>query len=159
MPGRTPEGDALTGLVLSVFELNGEFLEAAKMISAPHSLTPAQWQVIGAVLEQPFTVSDIARKIGLGLTRQSVQRVANDVVSRGWAEWQENPHHKKAKLLSPTARGVAAVREMAVEQHAWANAVGGQIGSKQLAEFHETLAQIVAASRAYRAADGGGLAG
>ena len=34
MPGRIPEGDALTDLVLPVFELNGEFLAAAAMITA-----------------------------------------------------------------------------------------------------------------------------
>ena len=80
MPGRTPEGDALTDLVLPVFELNGEFLAAAAMITAPHELTPARWQVLGAVLDAPLPVPEIARRIGLGLTRQSVQRVANDVV-------------------------------------------------------------------------------
>ena len=89
MPGRTPEGDALTALVLPAFALNGEFLEAAAVITAPHELTPARWQVLGAVLEEPLPVAEIARRVGL--TRQSVQRVANDVVAQGWARWQPNP--------------------------------------------------------------------
>ena len=41
MPSRSPEGDALTALVLPAFELNGEFLAAAEMITAPRELTPA----------------------------------------------------------------------------------------------------------------------
>ena len=57
MPGRTPEGDALTALVLPVFALNGELLEAAAVITAPHELTPARWQVLGAVLEEPLPVA------------------------------------------------------------------------------------------------------
>jgi len=109
MPGRTPEGGALTDLVLPAFELNGEFLAAAAMITAAHELTPAQWQVLGATLDQPRPVAEIARRIGLGLTRQSVQRVANDVVDRGWAAWLENPSHRRAKLLAPTAVGRDAV--------------------------------------------------
>ena len=39
-------------MVLPVFALNGEFLEAAAVITAPHERTPARWQVLGAVLEE-----------------------------------------------------------------------------------------------------------
>lgn len=150
MPGRTPEGDALTAVVLPTFELNGEFLSAASMISAPHDLTPAQWQVLGATLEEPHSVAEIARRIGLGLTRQSVQRVANDVVERGWAHWQDNPSHRRAKLLSPTQAGRAAVEAMANEQHEWANHVGGVIGLEELSALSTLIAQVTAASRSYR---------
>ena len=68
-------------MVLPTFALNGELLEAAAAITAPHELTPARWQVLGAVLEEPLPVAEIARRVGL--TRQSVQRVANDVVAQG----------------------------------------------------------------------------
>ena len=105
MPGRTPEGDALTDLVLPVFELNGEFLAAAAMITAPHELTPARWQVLGAVLDAPLPVPEIARRIGLGLTRQSVQRVANDVVAQGWAVWQPTPPGAGSSLLTLPSGG------------------------------------------------------
>ena len=66
MPGRTPEGDALTALVLPVFTLNGEILEAAATITALHELTPARWQVLGAVLDESLPVAEIARRVGLG---------------------------------------------------------------------------------------------
>lgn len=151
MPGRTPDGDALTAVVLPAFELNGEFLAAAAMITAPHELTPAQWQVLGAVLEQPLPVSEIARRVGLGLARQSVQRVANDVVERGWAVWGENPRHRRAKLLAPTARGREAVGAIGREQHAWADAVGAAIGGEDLRTLAGLIDRVVAASRTYRA--------
>lgn len=152
MTSRTPEGDALTALVLPAFELNGEFLAAAAMITAPHDLTPAQWQVLGAVLDEPRPVAHIARRIGLGLTRQSVQRVADDVVRRGWATWRDNPDHKRAKLLAPTDAGVTAVRAMAREQHAWADAVGGQIGIRDLETLGRLIRRVIDASRAARQA-------
>lgn len=150
MPGRTPEGDALTALVLPAFELNGEFLNAAAMITAPHRLTPAQWQVLGAILETPLPVAEIARRIGLGLTRQSVQRVANDVVRLTWARWQDNPSHQRAKLLVPTESGRAAITAMASEQHAWANHVGAALGSENLTALQRLIAQVITASRDYR---------
>lgn len=149
---RTPEGDALTEVVLPVFELNGEFLAAAEMISKPHGLTPAWWQVLGAVMQEPLTVAEIARRVGLGLARQSVQRVADLVVGRGWALWQENPRHARARLLALTDEGREAVRAMAADQHAWADAVGSELGRDDLAVLLDLLARVTAASRAYREA-------
>ena len=143
MPGRIPEGDALTDLVLPVFELNGEFLAAAAMITAPHELSPARWQVLGAVLDAPLPVPEIARRIGLGLTRQSVQRVANDVVAQGWAIWQPNPARRGQNLLNLTERGRDAV-------HAWANAVGRAVGAEDLKALRSLISRVTEASRNYR---------
>lgn len=148
MPGRTPEGDALTALVLPVFALNGELLEAAAVITAPHELTPARWQVLGAVLEEPLPVAEIARRVGL--TRQSVQRVANDVVAQGWAVWQPNPARRGQNLLTLTERGRDAVNALADEQHAWANAVGRAIGVEDLEILRSLISQVTKASRNYR---------
>ena len=154
MPGRTPEGQALTNLVLPAFELNGELLAAASMITAPHELTPARWQVLGAVLDEPLPVAEVARRIGLGLTRQSVQRVANDVVAQGWAAWRPNPGRRGQNLLELTRRGRAAVEALAVEQHAWANAVGTQVGQEDLELLSTLIQQVIRASRAYREGNG-----
>lgn len=150
MPGRTPEGQALTSLVLPIFEFHGEILAAAAMITAPHELTPARWQVLGAVLEEPLPVAEIARRIGLGLRRQSVQRVANDVVAQGWASWQPNPARRGQGLLTLTERGRTAVSALAAEQHAWADAVGARIGQADLSLLGDLIARLTQASRTYR---------
>lgn len=154
MPGRTPEGDALTALVLPVFALDGELLEAAATITAPHELTPARWRVLGAVLDEPLSVAEIARRVGLGLTRQSVQRVANDVVAQDWARWQPNPGRRGQNLLSLTARGRRAIAALAAEQHAWADAVGQEIGEKNLKTLATLIGRVTQASRRYRQATG-----
>ena len=133
MPGRTPEGDALTALVLPVFALNGEFLETA-------------------VLEEPLPVAEIARRVGLGLTRQSVQRVTNDVVAQGWARWQPNPGRRGQNLLVLTDKGRRAVAALTTEQHAWADAVGQEIGEKDLKTLRTLISRVTEASRQYRQA-------
>lgn len=46
----------------------------------------------------------------MGITRQSVQRVADVLVEAGLAEYRPNPAHRRAKLLAPTEDGLAAVR-------------------------------------------------
>ncbi|MDO5077793.1 MarR family winged helix-turn-helix transcriptional regulator [Corynebacterium sp.] len=151
MTGSIRNDDALNSLVAPVIELHAEFVQAARVISGPHSLTPAQWQVLGAIVEQPYPVAEIARTIGLGLARQSVQRVADDLVARGWAYWRNNPKHRKAKLLVPTPRGAAAVSDMRRDYHDWALRVGAAIGADQLAEFQHIVETLVAASQDFRA--------
>ena len=90
-PSRSAAGDALTDLVLPVFELNGEFLAAAKDIAEPAGLTPAWWQVLGATLDEPLPVAEIARRVGLGLARQSVQRTADLLVEQGLGDLPRQP--------------------------------------------------------------------
>lgn len=154
MKSRTPQGDALTALVLPVFELNGEFLAAAQDITEPTGLTPAWWQVLGATLDEPLSVADIARRVGLGLARQSVQRTANLLVDKGWAVYVDNPHHRRAKLLEPTPKGRETVAELRDAQHAWSDAVGTAVGEDELRSFTKTLAKILVASRHYRGGRG-----
>ena len=151
-PARTTGGDALTELVLPAFELNGEFLAAAEMMTRPVDLTPAWWQVLGATLDEPLPVAEIARRVGLGLARQSVQRVADLLVSKGWAVYQDNPAHRRAKLLEPTDVGLSVLHRLAGAQHAWADAVAAQVGEAELRHVRSVMRQVIDASRAYRAA-------
>ena len=65
-----------------------------------------------ATLDEPLPVAEIARRVGLGLARQSVQRVADLLVERGWARFRDNPSHRRAKLLEPTDEGRAALVEL-----------------------------------------------
>jgi DNA-binding MarR family transcriptional regulator len=152
---RTSAGDALTDLVLPAFALNGELLAAAEEMARPAGLTAAWWQVLGAVVDEPLTVAEIARRIGL--TRQSVQRVADTLVAGGWATYADNPAHRRAKLFAPTPASRDAIAALAASQHAWADAVGAEVGEEELRRALATVRRVVAASRAYRAAqDRGG---
>ncbi|MDJ0394397.1 MarR family transcriptional regulator [Rhodococcus sp. G-MC3] len=147
---RSPAGDALTSIVLPAFELNGEFLAAAKGIAEPAGLSPAWWQVLGATLEEPLAVAEIARRVGLGLARQSVQRTADILVDKGWAEYLDNPKHRRAKLLGPTPDGRATLTKLRAQQHAWADAVGNEVGADEIRRIQEGMMKIIAASRRYR---------
>ncbi|MDJ0359844.1 MarR family winged helix-turn-helix transcriptional regulator [Rhodococcus sp. H29-C3] len=147
---RSPAGDALTSVVLPAFELNGEFLAAARQIAEPAGLTPAWWQVLGATLEEPLAVAEIARRVGLGLARQSVQRTADILVGKGWAEYLANPKHRRAKLLRPTPAGRTTLTALRDDQHAWADAVGQAVGEEEILRVLDGITKIIAASRRYR---------
>jgi DNA-binding MarR family transcriptional regulator len=149
-PGRSAAGDALTDLVLPIFELNGEFLAAAKDIAEPVGLTPAWWQVLGATLDEPLPVAEIARRVGLGLARQSVQRTADLLVEQGWATYRDNPHHRRAKLLEPTPAGRDTLLRLRAAQHTWSDAVGQEVGTDELRAALATVRRVITASRRQR---------
>ncbi|MFD3331540.1 MarR family winged helix-turn-helix transcriptional regulator [Streptomyces sp. NPDC058700] len=100
--------DALSRTALGVFRLNGQFLAVSEKLAGPAGLTAAWWQVLGAVLPEPLPVAGIARV--MGITRQSVQRIADLLVREGLAAYEPNPAHRRAKLLAPTEAGRAAIR-------------------------------------------------
>ncbi|KAB8161757.1 MarR family transcriptional regulator [Streptomyces sp. 3MP-14] len=144
---QTPEAPALlSGSALAVFRLNGRFLALAEGLARPAGLSAAGWQVLGAVLNEPLPAAGIARV--MGITRQSVQRVADLLVERGLAEYRPNPAHRRAKLLTPTAAGRAAIGRIG-PQHAeaaerLAEAVGG---APRLAEILDALTELSEAVR------------
>ncbi len=98
--------EAVTSLILEVFKFNGVLVSYGDHLVRDLGLTSARWQVIGAIsLEnRNLTVSQIARR--MGLTRQSVQRVVNDLVDSKFLTYSENPDHKRAKLIGLTDKGV-----------------------------------------------------
>jgi DNA-binding MarR family transcriptional regulator len=145
LPGRSEAGEALTDLVLLVFRLNGRLLEAAEGMAAAGGLTAARWQVLGGVLDEPRPVAEIARR--MGLTRQSVQRLANVLVDEGFACWEANPRHRRAKLLRATPKAYAAIRRVAARQHPWSTAVGDAVGARRLREAARTLEHVLEAMR------------
>jgi DNA-binding MarR family transcriptional regulator len=126
------EQELLAGVAITSFRLNGQFLALAEELARPVGLTAAWWQVLGAVLAQPLPVAGIARD--MGITRQSVQRIADLLVEDGLAEYRDNPAHRRAKLLGPTAAGRTAVERIAPAQRRAAKALANQLGADRLAD-------------------------
>jgi DNA-binding MarR family transcriptional regulator len=138
--------DLLSRGALGVFRLNGQFLAVAEELARPAGLTAARWQVLGAVLTEPLPVSGIAR--AMGITRQSVQRVADLLVEHGLAEYRPNPAHRRAKLLAPTERGRAAISRIDPGHAAFAERLArayeeeGEDGEDGLARAVEALEHL-----------------
>ena len=98
---------ALTGLVIEVFRLNGDLLEAGDALVEDLGLTSARWQVLGAIAlsPMPISVAHIARN--MGLTRQAVQRSVDEMRADGFVRFDANPHHRRAMLVTMTEQGEA----------------------------------------------------
>ena len=139
----TDEQQLLSGAALTVFRLNGQFLGIAEELARPVGLTAARWQVLGAVLDTPLPVAGIARV--MGITRQSVQRIADLLVADGLAEYLPNPSHRRAKLLRPTDEGYAAVRRIDPAHAAMAKRVADELGHDDFGTTLDTLRRLSAA--------------
>lgn len=117
----TPSGRALTDLSLELFRLNNQLLAAGDRLVASIDLTSARWKVLGTIVAavRPQPVAWLARDIGGN--RQNVQRIVNDLVSRGLVEFQPNPHHRRAMLVVLTDKGKQAYDEAMQLQAPWFN--------------------------------------
>jgi DNA-binding MarR family transcriptional regulator len=132
--------DLFSRSALGVFRLNGQFLAVAEELARPSGLTAAWWQVLGAVLGEPLPVSGIAR--AMGITRQSVQRIADLLVDKGLAEYRPNPAHRRAKLLAPTDQGRAAISRIDPGHAAFADRLAEEFGEADLAAAVRVLERL-----------------
>ncbi|MEW5250228.1 MarR family winged helix-turn-helix transcriptional regulator [Microbulbifer discodermiae] len=129
---RTTEGEALTALILETFRLNGELLAAGNKLTKPMGMTSARWQVMGAIDEwgQPLTVAQIARR--MGLARQGVQRIVNDLNAQGLVTLEANLDHKRSPLVAISETGSAVMVEIGKAQSTWVNTLAEGLSERRI---------------------------
>ncbi|MDQ1009423.1 DNA-binding MarR family transcriptional regulator [Streptomyces sp. V4I23] len=138
-PDNHPQ-ELLTRTALGVFRLNGQFITVSDGLAQEAGLTAARWQVLGAVLREPETVAGIART--MGITRQSVQRIADLLAEQGLAEYRPNPAHRRAKLLHATEAGREAIRKIDPGHARLARRLLGELGAEGFAETVRVLERL-----------------
>lgn len=141
-PPVSAAGTELTKLVLETFRLNARLMDAAQRLAAEGDITAAWWQVLGGVLDQPRTLPEIGRR--MGVSRQAVRRVADLLVDRGLAEYRPNPAHRRSQLLACTEAGYWSIRQISLAQAPWAERIGSSIGATELRQAREAMRRLVA---------------
>jgi len=153
-PSRTPPGDAFTALLGQVIVLTRHFTTSGEALAKPAGQTLARWLVLEAVQDTPATVAQVART--LHLARQGVQRLADVLVRDGLAVYQDNPAHRRAKLVRLTPQGRSTLRAIQAAQAAWADALGAQLGEADLRQASVLLDRVQRAVTATPPAATGG---
>lgn len=121
MPGLSRTGALLSELVIEVFRANSYLLAEGDELTRPFGLSSARWQVLGVIEHAPAPVANVARV--MGLSRQSVQQTADALERDGLIAYEENPHHRRAKLMVITPEASAAMARIREVQAKWANAL------------------------------------
>ena len=122
----------LTEFILETFRLNGELLEAGDRLVRDIGLTSARWQVLGAIALSPVPLSVAHTARNMGLSRQAVQRIANELEREGLVTFAPNPHHARAKLLLMKEKGSRAYAAAMERQRPWAAQLGGKLASEEV---------------------------
>src|SRR6516162_11935816 len=133
---RTPEGVALTDLMLDLFRATSLILTSGDRLVAPLGLTSARWQTLGAVVaaERPQPVAWLARD--LGANRQNVQRIINELHKEGFVAFEPNPHHRRAQLIVLTDKGKETFDAAMRLQAPWANSLSEGLVVKDIQTVH-----------------------
>lgn len=137
-----PHSLAVSQLILEVFRLNGRLLAAGDALVAPLGLTSARWQVMGAIAlaAEPGTVARLARS--MGMSRQGVQRVVNELAAEGLVQFTDNPNHRRAKLVRFTAEGQARFAAAQRLQRPWVDALAEAVEPDKVAAANTVLATL-----------------
>lgn len=133
---------AWTGLVIEVFRLNGDLLAAGDALVGDLGLTSARWQVLGAIALSPvpLPVAHIARN--MGLTRQAVQRLVDEMRADDLVRLEPNPHHRRAMLVVLTEAGESAYRAASTRQERWADTLASGLPAESFEAASELLREM-----------------
>ena len=142
-PGEAPEGDAVGELVALVFRLDALLRASGDRLAEPAGQTTARWRILATAESGPMTVAQIAAD--WSMARQSVQRVADLLARDGLITYEENPAHRRAKLVRLTPVGRSALLRIRAAQRDWASAVASHVGTADLRTANQTLARVIEA--------------
>ena len=104
--------------------------------------TQARWQTLWTIEAGPFTVPQIARR--LGVSRQHILRLTNDLATEDLVELVPNPDHKTSPLVTLTAAGrdtLAAINKAASSSN---NAIQCEFTPENVARLRALLRQFTA---------------
>jgi DNA-binding MarR family transcriptional regulator len=138
---RSTAGDVVALLAVRVFQLEGIFTAAGDALAAPSGQSTARWRVLAAVEEAPLTVAQVAR--AWSLARQSVQRVADLLARDGLVAYEDNPGHRRAKLVRLTPQGRQTLAAIQAAQRAWADDLGARLVERDLQTANRILADVL----------------
>lgn len=90
-------------LIADVYELAGRSRATSEAFARDVGQSAARWHLLSVISDEPATVPTIARR--LGLVRQSVQRVANELAEDNLVEFHDNPANRRSPHVAITDHG------------------------------------------------------
>lgn len=139
--------DALSQLSRSVFALNGILLGAGESLAKPLGLSVAKWHVLGRANEARRTVAQIARFIGV--SRQSVQRIANDLEREGLVEFTRHATDARTQLVMLTAEGKARLTQLYERDKVWSEGALSRLDPATILQLSIQLDEVSAVIARY----------
>ncbi|MFE5918056.1 MarR family winged helix-turn-helix transcriptional regulator [Streptomyces sp. NPDC056468] len=133
--------DEVALLVADVFEAAGVLRKSGEVIAASQGQTQARWQLLCVASGTPLTVAQAARR--LGVARQGVQRLANDLASESLVDFRPNPEHRSSPLLELTPTGRRVLDEITVRAAEVHRRLAADIPADEITAARELLRRVI----------------
>jgi DNA-binding MarR family transcriptional regulator len=136
--------DVLPLLIADVYEAAGAMRRRGDQTASAAGLTQARWQVLSVLSDGDRTVPRVARR--LGVSRQAVQRIVDELRDEGLVGLKTNPDHERSPLLHLTEQGSHALGLITAEARRWNEQVSVGIALGDLAVARGVLRALITAA-------------
>jgi DNA-binding MarR family transcriptional regulator len=128
-------------LIADVYELAGRLRRSGDVLARELGQSQARWQVLSVISGGDWTIPHIGDR--LGVTRQSVQRIADELAADNLATFAPNPHHRRSPFLHPTGRGRDVLQRLTEANRSRSGTLGAQVSARDLAATRRTVAALL----------------
>jgi DNA-binding MarR family transcriptional regulator len=153
---KPPEAGIFLEQVL--LEILGSFFElrtAGQVLELVTEWGAGSWGLMRLLkADGPKTMPEIARM--RSVSRQYIQKLANEVIDRGWLTLIDNPGHRRSKMLQLTKSGERQLAVMSERLAAHVDQIAGDFAESELRITIETLRRVRRALKAKIAIRSGG---
>lgn len=130
-------------IIADIYQLAGAFRDRGEDIARAIGQSQARWQVLSAASAEPKTVPQIARR--LGVSRQAVQRLANELVDERLASFRPNPDHQASPHLILSSDGIAALALLSKTGRAFHARIAASFSAAEMDHLHRGLRRLIGA--------------
>lgn len=137
--------DDIALLVADIYEAAGALRKSGEAVAKTEGQTQARWQLLSVISGDATSVPRAARR--LGVSRQGVQRIANNLVDDGLAQWRPNPDHRSSPLLTLTDAGRRALVAITDRASAAQRSLTADVEADDIRTARKVLQRLTAAVR------------
>lgn len=132
---------AYDDLLLCVTRTYHRLTAISDQLHGAHGITTGLRSVLLRLADgPPATLSEIAAD--RAVSRQFIQRLAAELVDRGWVTTEQNPRHRRASLLTLTVEGRAAVVALREREAAVAQSIGPALSGADMIAAADVLRRL-----------------
>jgi DNA-binding MarR family transcriptional regulator len=127
-------------LTRAVFAAHASVLRHGDRANAPFGQSSARWRVMFNIAQGNGSVSEIAR--ATDYTRQSIQRLADNLVVEGLATYAPDPEDRRRQIITLTPEGSTVLAAMESDFDRWSKRLVKKLGKSNVTQTIEHLHEL-----------------
>ena len=136
---RNDTSECFTQFTRALFAAHNMVLKHGDLVTGKYQQTSARWRILGNIEPCPLTVSQIAKQTGY--TRQSIQRLADELVDEGLANY-ESAIDRRTKNVCITEKGRELLEKLAAYENEWVVRITQRLPVEELTDLTLALEKV-----------------